>query len=262
MSPDALASFDVALRRAANPGPLTLTGTNSWVVGRDPAWIVDPGPDLEEHLDALAAEVRARGGVGGIAVTHSHADHSAGLRGLCRRLGPGVAVGAGAGWAVPHEVTSVEQGRILVLAEGDCFGPLRVLGLPGHSGDHLGFVLGAEAGATICFTGDAVLGEGSVFVAADMVGYLRGLERLRDLRPVLLCPGHGPVVADPSSHIAAYLAHRAEREEAVRAAWRDGLRDDALLVAVWGPLPRRLREVAAVTLQAHLHKLDAEGRLD
>src|SRR5947209_12471199 len=67
---------DVIGVRADNPGPFTLTGTNSWVVGRDPAWLVDPGPALDAHVDELAAEIGARGGLGGIALTHDHGDHS------------------------------------------------------------------------------------------------------------------------------------------------------------------------------------------
>jgi glyoxylase-like metal-dependent hydrolase (beta-lactamase superfamily II) len=135
-----LADLGVALVRAANPGPYTLTGTNTWLYGRDPAWVVDPGPALAEHLDAVAAAVAARGGAGGIAVTHSHADHAGGLEGLRERLG----------------------GDVPVLS-GDAIGPLRALPLPGHSDDHV--VLLAER---VAFTGDAVLGEGSVFVASDL----------------------------------------------------------------------------------------------
>lgn len=261
MSAGSLASFGVVLRRAPNPGLLTLTGTNSWVLGRDPAWVVDPGPDAHDHLDALAAEVRARGALGGIAVTHAHADHSAGVRGLCRRLGPDVQVGAAARSSLAGDASSGGQAAFRALADGESFGPLRVLALPGHSEDHLGFVLEGDAGAVV-FTGDAVLGEGSVFVSADMAGYLDGLERIRDLRPALLCPGHGPVVTDPSSHLAGYIEHRIGREEEIRAAWRRGMRDEALLAAVWGPLPAPLREAAAVTLRAHLGKLEAGGRLD
>lgn len=73
---DLLARRDVAEVRAGNPGPFTLTGTNSWIVGRDPAWVIDPGPALASHLDALAAELERRGGLGGIALTHDHPDHA------------------------------------------------------------------------------------------------------------------------------------------------------------------------------------------
>ena len=256
-----LEPLGVVLLRARDPGPLTLAGTNSWLVGRDPVWVVDPGPEDDDHLDALEEEVRARGGLGAIAVTHDHADHSAGVRALCRRLGPEVEVAAAARSSVGNQPGSGKEISFRPLADGDRLGPLRVLSLPGHTGDHLGFVLEVDAGAVV-FTGDAVLGEGSVFVSADMAGYLRGLERIRDLRPALLCPGHGPVVTDPAKRIADHLAHRVGREEAVLAAWRRGLRGDDLLSAVWGPLPLRLRQAAAMTLGAHLEKLEGESRLN
>src|SRR3954470_24331531 len=79
--------YDVLLVRAENPGPLTLTGTNTWVVGREPAWVVDPGPAVDSHLEAVEAEVRARGGAGGIALTHDHADHSEAIEQLLERIG-------------------------------------------------------------------------------------------------------------------------------------------------------------------------------
>ncbi|HEY8582925.1 MAG TPA: MBL fold metallo-hydrolase, partial [Capillimicrobium sp.] len=74
-----IAGVDVALVRAANPGPLTLTGTNTWLLGRDPCWVVDPGPLLDDHVAAVTAEAAQRGGAGGIAVTHDHPDHVEGL---------------------------------------------------------------------------------------------------------------------------------------------------------------------------------------
>lgn len=255
MTADLLVRADVRLVRAANPGPLTLTGTNSWVVGRDPCWVVDPGPDLGAHLDALAAEIAARGGAGGIVVTHSHADHAAGVDGLLRRLPPVVPVAA----ADPAAVT--RSGSARVVADGDVLGPLQALGLPGHAHDHVGLVLDSPVGV-VCFTGDAVLGEGSVFVSADMAGYLDSLERLEALRPALICPGHGPPVTEPAAHLSAYRAHRLAREREILAAWRRGIRDeDELRQEVWGPLTERLVGAATLTLRAHLDKLADEGRL-
>src|SRR3954447_10405986 len=99
MARDPLAPFDVALIRAGNPSPLTLEGTNTWVVGRDPCWVVDPGPDLHEHVAAVLAEVVVRGGLGGVALTHRHADHAAAIDALV----------AGAGVTVPVAV-GVEDG--------------------------------------------------------------------------------------------------------------------------------------------------------
>jgi glyoxylase-like metal-dependent hydrolase (beta-lactamase superfamily II) len=255
MQPVLLAGVEIGCLRADNPGPLTLTGTNTWVVGRDPCWVIDPGPALDAHLDALAAEVAARGGAGGIALTHSHADHSAGVDGLLERLRAPVPVagadpGAATRSAAHHE-----------LAHGDGFGPLRVFALPGHAADHLGYLLDSAAGVA-CFTGDAVLGEGSVFVASDMAGYLESLERLRALDPAILCPGHGPLVTRPRAHLEAYREHRLAREREILSAWRRGTRDEQQLLAeVWGALPERLARAATVTLRAHLEKLEDEGRL-
>ena len=255
MSSAALTRAGVGCLRADNPGSLTLTGTNSWLVGRDPCWVVDPGPSLGAHLDVLAREVVARGGAGGIAVTHSHADHADGVDGLLARLPEAVPVVA----ADPPAVTAA--GRPRPAKDGDAFGPLTVIGLPGHASDHLGFIAETAAGRVV-FTGDAVLGEGSVFVAGDMAGYLEALERLEGLDLFLICPGHGPVVAEPAPHLAAYRAHRLARERAIESAWRRGIRDERRLVReVWGSLPERLDRAATATLRAHLAKLSDEGRL-
>jgi glyoxylase-like metal-dependent hydrolase (beta-lactamase superfamily II) len=236
--------FDVVLVRADNPSPLTLTGTNTWIVGRDPAWVVDPGPALAGHLDAVAAEVAARGGAGGIAVTHDHDDHVEGVAELARRLG-GVPVGAA---RHPADVR---------LGGGDAFGPLRVMALPGHADDHLVFLAGPVA-----FVGDTVLGEGSVFVESRLREYLDGLEQLRGLGLALLCPGHGEPIADPAGRLGEVIAHRHAREAALVAALEGGLREqDDLLDAAWADAPRELRPVAALSLAAHLEKLREEGRL-
>ena len=118
---------------APNPSPLTLTGTNTWVVGD--GWVVDPGPAIESHVAAVAAELAARGGAEGIALTHSHGDHSEAIPALQKRLG------------------GVPVGSFDTLADGDRFGPFDVLHIPGHADDHVVFVAGRDA-----FTGDAVLG--------------------------------------------------------------------------------------------------------
>lgn len=241
------ADHDVIGIRAANPGPLTLSGTNSWVVGRDPAWLIDPGPLLEAHLSALQDALRSRGGLGGIALTHDHLDHSEAVAEM-RRRHPDVPLAAVRGDVDVH------------LRDGDSFGPLRALSLPGHAPDHLVLLAGPVA-----FTGDAVLGEGSVFIAPDpgaMAGYLAGLRRLRDLGPGILCPGHGPIVTDPRAKLDEYIAHRLDRERRLLDALTEGRRSaDELLDRAWPEVPRELRAIAAITLAAHLDKLEDEGRL-
>lgn len=241
---DRLAARDVAVVRADNPGPFTLGGTNTWLVGRDPCWIVDPGPALDEHLDAVAAEAERRGGAGGIALTHDHHDHADGIDGLRSRLG-GPPLAAARGTA---EVT---------VGDGDRFGPLLALATPGHAPDHVVYVHG-----DVAFTGDAVLGEGSVFVVGDLAAYLDALRRLARLGLDLLCPGHGPVVGDPLARLEGYVAHRLDRERRLLEALAAGARTvDELLDAAWDDAPEVLRPAAAVTLAAHLDKLEDEARL-
>jgi glyoxylase-like metal-dependent hydrolase (beta-lactamase superfamily II) len=248
MTDAALQHHDVELVHAGNPGPFTLTGTNTWLVGRDPCWIVDPGPALDAHVDAVLAAARRRGGVGGIALTHDHGDH-AGAAAAVREWAGGPAVGA-ARW----------EGADLTLRDGDAFGPLRVVATPGHATDHLAFVAGA-----VCFTGDAVLARSSVFVTPDpgaLRGYLAALERLRTIELELLCTGHGPPVTDPAALLDRYLAHRRSRERRLVAAIAEGLRTpDELLDRVWDDAPASLRLAATATLAAHLDKLEEEGRL-
>ena len=232
--------MEILLIRAPNPSPYTLDGTNSYVVGRDPAWVLDPGPALDVHLDALAAAVAERGGAGGIALTHDHPDHAEAVEPLRARLG------------------DVPVGRLPPLADGDTFGPFTAHHVPGHAADHLVFVTGADA-----FTGDAVLGVGSVLLMPDGGGlgpYLDGLRRLRGLGLERLHPGHGPEVDDADAKLDEYVAHRLERERRIVAALESGARtEEELLAAAWDGIPAGLELPARWTLRAHLDKLRADG---
>jgi glyoxylase-like metal-dependent hydrolase (beta-lactamase superfamily II) len=205
--------------------------------------VIDPGPAFDDHLDAVAAEIGRRGGAGGIALTHDHEDHAEGVAGLRERLGgPPVAA-----YRFPAEVR---------LRDGSTFGPLEAVAVPGHADDHLAFVADR-----IAFTGDAVLGQGSVFVTSRLAEYMAALERLRARPLALICPGHGPPVEDPAAKLTEYLEHRQEREDKLVAALEAGLRtEDELLDTVWADAPPQLRQAAAVTLSAHIGKLRDEGR--
>jgi glyoxylase-like metal-dependent hydrolase (beta-lactamase superfamily II) len=215
--------------RAANPSPLTLEGTNTYLVGR---WVVDPGPADAAHLDAVRAA--APEGIDGVVLTHSHSDH---------------AEGAG------------ELGVPVVLpGDGEEVGPFRALATPGHSPDSVCLVSGRA-----CFTGDTVLGAGSVFIVpgqGSLAAYLSSLRRLRELELEVICPGHGPYVWDPRTKLDEYIAHRLDRERRLLHALETGLRTrDELLDAAWSDAPAELRPVAALSLSAHLEKLSDEGRL-
>ena len=239
--------MDLVGIRASNPSPFTLQGTNSWLVGRDPAWLIDPGPARADHLEALWREIELRGGLGGIALTHDHLDHSEAVSPLRQRAG-GVPVAAA-------------RGDVDVrLSDGERAGPLEAVSTPGHAPDHLAYVFGQAA-----FTGDAVLGEGSVFVwpyPGALTEYLQGLDRLRARNLSVLCPGHGPLVSDAGAKLDEYVSHRLERERRLVEALDQGARSvDALLDQVWDDAPRQLRGAATWTLAAHLDKLEQEGRL-
>jgi glyoxylase-like metal-dependent hydrolase (beta-lactamase superfamily II) len=239
----ALDAHDVAHLRADNPGPFTLTGTNTWILGRDPCWIVDPGPALDEHVAAVLAEARRRGGAGGIALTHRHRDHDESVATVAGELGAPVAASTGE--------------ADVRLSDGDAFGPLRAIATPGHTADHIAFVAGP-----VVVTGDAVLGEGSVYVAGWLGPYLDSLRRLRAMDLALALPGHGPVIEDPNAKLDEYVEHRLDRERRLLEALDAGARTvDAMLDAAWDDAPQILRPAAAVTLAAHLGKLDEEGRL-
>jgi glyoxylase-like metal-dependent hydrolase (beta-lactamase superfamily II) len=225
--------------RADNPSALTLEGTNTYLVG---GWVIDPGPDDERHVEAVLAV--AAGRLDGIAITHGHSDHDGAARELAERAG-----------GVP----------IVRPADGEQLGPLTAIASPGHAPDHVCFVYDGRIG----FTGDAVAGTGSIFIAAEGGGlgpYLDGLRRLRELDLELLCPGHGPVVTDPRAKLDEYIEHRLDRERKLLAALERGIRDrDELLDAAWDDVDwsvsPSLRWAAGETLDAHLEKLRDEGRL-
>jgi glyoxylase-like metal-dependent hydrolase (beta-lactamase superfamily II) len=213
---------------APNPGPMTLDGTNTYIVGERPAYVIDPGPEDERHVVAIGDEVEQRGGFGGILLTHSHADHA-----------------AAAGMLGAEVVES---------------GPLQRIPTPGHAEDHVCFVLDR-----VCFSGDLILGEGSTFVPPDggsLAAYLESLRRIAELDIELICPGHGPYVTDPAAKVHEYIEHRMERERKLVDALDRGERSRAgLLAEAWDDVPAELRPAAAMVMQAHLEKLDAEGRL-
>ncbi|HET7052899.1 MAG TPA: MBL fold metallo-hydrolase [Solirubrobacterales bacterium] len=214
---------------------MTLEGTNTYLYGTDPCVVIDPGPDDAAHLEAVLAAGKERGGIGVVLLTHSHGDHSAGADGL------GV--------------------EVVLPGDGEEHGGLRALATPGHAVDHVCF-LGDDG---VCFSGDLVLGEGSTFVPPDggsLAAYMDSL-RLLQAEPIeLICPGHGPWVTDPWAKLAEYVEHREMRERRLLAALERGERSkEALLAEAWSDVPSNLRPAAAMVMDAHLQKLETEGRL-
>lgn len=229
---------------------MTLSGTRTFIVGRERAAVIDPGPDDATHLDAVA-DLIGDGVCVGVLLTHEHPDHAEGADRLARRLGT--------------PVRSLARGS---LSEGDAIetddGALHVLHTPGHTPDHAAFHWADEAAI---FCGDLMMGGLDTSLVAppegDLGDYLVSLRRLRDLAPRVLHPAHGPSFDDPAAAIAGYIAHREAREEAVLEALRAGARgEDAILDRVYGDtLDPALRGVARGALRAYLEHLRATGRL-
>ncbi len=220
---------------APNPGPMTLEGTNAYLFGADPCVVIDPGSEDEGHLEAIRAAADERGGIGLVLLTHSHGDHTAGAD----QLGAEVVLPKG----------------------GETHAGLRVLATPGHAADHVCF-LSADG---ICFSGDLVLGLGSTIVPPGdgaLAAFMGSLRALQAERIELIAPGHGPWVTDPAAKLAEYIEHREMRERRLLIALERGERSRAALLAeAWDDVPIELLPMAAMAMEAHLEKLEGEGRL-
>jgi glyoxylase-like metal-dependent hydrolase (beta-lactamase superfamily II) len=252
-------SARVARLRANNPSPMTLDGTNGYVVRVGPRSLVaiDPGPVDDAQRDAFVAAAReANAAYAAILVTHGHPDHFPGAAPLAAATGAPVYAHPDA--LFPHDRALAEGERLTF--DGAA---LTVLHAPGHARDHLVFVLEEERAL---FTGDVVIGTGTVVVAppgGDMRTYQRTLRRLRDGYgdASALYGGHGPDVRDVRAKLDEYIAHREAREQQIVAALRAGFDTIPALVAhVYAGVDERLWPAAARQVLAYLLALEAEGR--
>lgn len=240
---------------APNPSPMTLDGTNTWVVGTGPYAVIDPGPDDAGHLAAVVAA--AHGQIAQILLTHGHLDHSEGARALHDLSGAPVR-------ALDPDHVFGGEGLIagMVVAAGDV--EVHVLATPGHTSDCLSFHV-SDDGAIL--TGDTVLGRGTTVVAwpdGHLGDYLRSLHDLRrhaaESGATRLLPGHGPVLADPVNVIDAYLEHRRARLDQVRAVWDGGRRTPEDIVdEVYVDIADNVRAAALLSTRAQVAYLESGG---
>jgi glyoxylase-like metal-dependent hydrolase (beta-lactamase superfamily II) len=258
---DAWSGGDVTPRAhcvlAPNPGPMTLDGTNTWVLlepGSTQAVVIDPGPLDEGHLAAVLRTVEERGArVVETVLTHGHHDHAAAAPRFAGLTGTRVrAVGRG------HD----DLGDGDVLTTGGL--ELRVVATPGHTSDSISFALPADHAL---LTGDTVLGRGTTVVAhpdGELAAYLGSLDRIRALTGdgsvVSILPGHGPVVPDAAAMVAFYRVHRAQRLEQVRQALADGAADEddpveGVLRRVYAQVPSDVWPAARLSIRAQLEYL-------
>ena len=245
---------------APNPSPMTLEGTNSYLVfgGAGKAIAIDPGPPDAAHCDALIAAAAARSAtIAAIAVTHGHPDHAPGAAILHAKTGAPVYAHPIA--TFPHDV-GVREGARIVAADTE----LTVMEAPGHARDHLVFALPDAAGI---FTGDVVIGRGTVVIAppnGDMRAYQTTLRRLREAygHVSTIFGGHGEAVTDVRAKIDEYIAHRARREDEIVALLSGGERTIPELVErIYHNVATMLWPAAARQVLAYLIALEREGRV-
>ncbi|MFI6823648.1 MBL fold metallo-hydrolase [Micromonospora sp. NPDC050187] len=263
---DALPDW-VTLLRAPNPGPMTLDGTNTWLLrapGRDETVVVDPGPADEEHLARIAAHAP----IAFVLITHGHPDHTDGSRRLAELLG-GVPVLA----VDPAHTVDAEPLTEPWEPSGGSGFLIDLVPAPGHTADSVCFLVDHE-GERVVLTGDTILGRGTTVVAhpdGNLGDYLASLERLSAYRGVVALPGHGPALADCGAAADYYLAHRRARLDQVRAAVAAGDTTAAEVVArVYADVDRSLWWAAEWSVRAQLEYLGvtpresggAEARLD
>jgi glyoxylase-like metal-dependent hydrolase (beta-lactamase superfamily II) len=246
-----LAEADVRLVRAPNPSPMTLDGTNTYIVGRGNVVVIDPGPELPAHLDAIVEAVKGDRIVG-LLVTHGHSDHAPGALMLAERLGSPV---------VGHPRLAGVTRPIADRARFE-FGSrwLTALHTPGHAVDHVCYLLDDRG---VLFSGDLIAGSGTVVVGdrpGDLSRYMASLRVVRDVGSRVISPGHGPLVDDATPKIDEYIAHRQMRIDQVLAAVSDGADVvDAIVRRVYPGLAAELVRPATRNVLACLEALEADG---
>jgi glyoxylase-like metal-dependent hydrolase (beta-lactamase superfamily II) len=243
---------------APNASLMSGPGTNTILLGRDDAdgaLVIDPADADRTHLAAIISEGERRGGIRKILVTHSHPDHLGGAAELREQLQ--VPIYAFSRREVPILDYEVPDGTTFSLG-GDI---LRALHTPGHSPDHLCFLLERSR---ILFAGDHISGI-TTNVIGDMLDYLNALQRLQTIEIAEIVPAHGPNIADPQAKIAEYIAHRQQREQQILQAMQllgSGATIPRMVAAIYQDVDASLHPVAARSVEAHLLKLEKEGRVE
>ena len=252
---------------AGNPSPFTFTGTQTYIVGAGEVAVIDPGPDLADHVDAILAAAKGER-IAAILCTHTHRDHSPASRALAQASGAPI-VGC-APLAIEDDgpradaAFDFDYAPDRVLADDEAVAgegwTLRAVATPGHTSNHLCFEL-ADQG--VLFTGDHVMGWSTTVVSppdGDMADYMASLDRLLARDDAVYFPAHGPAVDDPKTHLRALAAHRRMRETQILDRLDGGERAiPAMVAAIYRDIDPRLHPAAGRSVLAHLVDLERRG---
>jgi glyoxylase-like metal-dependent hydrolase (beta-lactamase superfamily II) len=264
-----LESVAPGIRRivARNPGPFTFRGTGTYVVGEGKVAVIDPGPDLPEHIEALLMDLAGEE-VTHILVTHTHRDHSPAAAAVKEATGaptygfgphaggrrgePGIEEGGD--WDFVPDIVVGDGAEIV----GDGF-RFEAVHTPGHTSNHLCFALPDHG---ILFSGDHVMGWSTSVIAppdGNMAAYMASLDKLLARRDAVYWPTHGPAITEPKEHVRAFIAHRREREAGILDCLAAGVeRIDAMVERLYVGLNPNLKRPAGRSVLAHL--IDLRGR--
>jgi glyoxylase-like metal-dependent hydrolase (beta-lactamase superfamily II) len=264
-----LESVAPGIRRvvAHNPGPFTFRGTGTYVVGEGDVAVIDPGPDLAEHVEALLAGLSGER-ITHILVTHTHRDHSPAAAAVKAATGaPTYGFGPHGG---TRGIPGIEEGGDwdfapdIVTQDGDEIAGagwrFEAVHTPGHTSNHLCFALPEQG---ILFSGDHVMGWSTSVIAppdGDMAAYMASLDKLLPRNDAVYWPTHGPAITEPKAHVRAFIAHRREREAGVLACLESGIGQiDAMVERLYVGLNPNLKRAAGRSLLAHLIDLIGRG---
>ena len=265
-----LESVAPGIRRivANNPGPFTFRGTGTYVVGTGEVAVIDPGPDMHEHVEALLAGLKGEK-ITHILVTHTHRDHSPAAAAVKAATGAptygfGPHAGGRRGEAAVEEGGDWDFAPDVVIKDGDEMAGqgwrFEAVHTPGHTSNHLCFALPDQG---ILFSGDHVMGWSTSVIAppdGDMAAYMASLYKLLGRHDAVYWPTHGPAITEPKEHVRAFIAHRREREAGVVACLEAGVGHiDAMVERLYVGLNPNLRRAAGRSVLAHLIDLIDRG---
>ena len=245
---------------ANNPGLMTLQGTNQYVVGKESGLVIDVALSDNTNMDGIIEQAEAMGikKIEKILLTHIHSDHCGGALALRKRCGAKLGIHRSRKGYLGGEDFQYDDNDVISFGGGE----LRVLHTPGHESGHCCFY---ENDDKVLFSGDNILGFGTAVIHppdGNMSDYMKTLERLLGFEMTLILPGHGPLVGKPEAKVREYIKHRVEREQQVLTALRNGRNTIGdITEAIYVDVSAALKRVAEFSVQAHLEKLEREGRV-